>query len=186
MDGEESPAISDAAVVTATGKTWQEWFGLLDAGGAREMSHPQIVAWIQKNHPEVSAWWQQSLTVNYEKARGKRVKYENPEGFQVSRSKTLPSSAARVYQAWEDPAKRAAWLADPGFTLRKGTPGKSLRITWVDGKTNIDVELYPKGEEKVQISVQHTRLESAGQAEAMKAYWSEMLGRLAEYLAGQE
>ena len=50
--------MSDAAVQSKTGKTWPEWFKVLDAAGARKMSHQQIVAVLSKQHG-VGPWWQQ-------------------------------------------------------------------------------------------------------------------------------
>jgi len=70
------------------------------------------------------------------------------------------SAAARLWQCL--PRKhlplsmmqrlRDRWLADPAFIIRKATPGKSLRITWVDGKTTLEVMLYPKGTGKTQVT----------------------------------
>ena len=40
------PRLSDAAVQAKTGKTWQEWFAVLDAAGARAMDHQSIAAYL--------------------------------------------------------------------------------------------------------------------------------------------
>lgn len=178
---EFKPQVSTEAVQAKTGKTWEEWFEILDAAGAQKMNHQEIVAYLSVQHG-VGEWWQQMVTVTYEQTRGLRARHENPQGFQISRSKTLPVSPDELFDAWQDPAQRAAWLADPDFRVRKETRPKSLRITWVDGQTNLEVMLYPKGPAKTQVSVQHNRLESAEQAEAMKSYWIDMLNRLEDYL----
>ena len=177
------PTIGDQAVKARTGKDWQEWFDLLDSIGAQKMSHPQIVAYIQEHYP-IDLWWQQSVTVNYELARGLRTRHENPQGFQVSRSKTFPVPVERLFAAWQDEAQRFRWLPVEGMLIRKATPSKSLRITWVDGQTDVDVNLYEKGAGKGQVTVQHSRLDTAERAEDMKAYWSAALERLEEFLKG--
>jgi len=35
IEASHVPRLSDAAVQAKTGKTWQEWFAVLDAAGAR-------------------------------------------------------------------------------------------------------------------------------------------------------
>jgi hypothetical protein len=51
-----SPRLSDAAVEAKTGKTWQEWFAVLDAAGARAMDHHSIAAYLYKQLG-VPGWW---------------------------------------------------------------------------------------------------------------------------------
>src|SRR5262245_42305997 len=64
--------VSDEAVRAKTGKTWPQWFKLLDARGARRMKHAEIAEML---HDElgVPPWWSQMVTVGYERVRGKRV-----------------------------------------------------------------------------------------------------------------
>jgi uncharacterized protein YndB with AHSA1/START domain len=170
------PLASDERVLAATGKTWAEWLAILDAAGAQSLSHKEIVAVLRDQHG-VGPWWQQNVTVTYERARGLRAKHERPGGFQVSVTKTLSVPAAQVYRAWRDGRTRARWYSGPAFTIRKATPDKSLRITWADG-THVDVELYPKGEAKTQVSVQHSTLPSATAAEKQKRFWAVCLAAL--------
>ena len=177
------PGISNESVKAKTGKDWSEWFAVLDAAGARQMDHKAIVAYLSNEHG-VGSWWQQMVTVTYEQARGLREKHENPQGFQISRSKTLDVPVERLFAAWKDEAQRLAWLPDPAFTIRTQTANKILRITWTDGQSSLDVAFYPKGPSKTQITVQHSKLKDAAQAETMKSYWSEALDRLTGYLAG--
>ncbi|MDO8749930.1 MAG: SRPBCC domain-containing protein [Dehalococcoidia bacterium] len=73
---------------------------------------------------------------------------------------------------------RRRWLLYDTFTIRKATHGKSIRITWGDGKTNVEVLFNSKGDSKCQVVVQHNKLADADQAEVMKSYWREALSRL--------
>jgi hypothetical protein len=52
----------------------------------------------------------------------------------------------------------------------------------VDGKTNIEVQLYLKDDFKTQVVVQHNKLNSAKEAEQIKKYWSKQLNNLKKYL----
>lgn len=172
-------AISDEAVQAKTGKEWPEWFALLDAAGAAAMSHKEIVAYLNQEHG-VGPWWQQMVAVTYEQARGLRDKHEMPEGYQISRSKTIAAPVGTLYDAWQNEATRQSWLPDAPLTIRKATENKTLRITWGDGETSVDVSFYPKGEQKTQVTVQHSKLADADAAEQMKAYWAEKLAGLQE------
>ena len=179
-----SPRMSDAAVQAKTGKTWPQWFAILDSAGAVTMSHQEIVAYLRDEHG-VGPWWQQSVTVAYEQARGLRELHEMPQGYQVSVSKTLPVPAAALYQAWAEEELRGRWLPEVPLTVRKTTRDKSLRITWPDGQSSVEVMLYPKGNGKAQIVVQHSKLPNAAEGERMKAYWRQALGRLQGLLKEQ-
>lgn len=175
------PSVSDEAVKAKTGQDWENWFAILDAAGAQNMNHQEIVSYLSEQHG-VGPWWQQMVTVTYEQARGLRDRHEMPGGYQISRSKTLGVPVERLFAAWQDPTQRAAWLPDPDFTVRKSTEYKSMRITWVDGETSLEVYFYEKGPEKTQITVQHSKLPDAEQAEQMKAYWRDALDKMAEHL----
>lgn len=174
--------ISADAVKKATGKTWDEWCAVLDKAGCKKMTHKEIVAVLSEQHG-LGPWWQQMVTVGYEQARGLRVKHETTAGFSISRSKTLPVPIADAFAAWNDKRKRLKWLADPDFTIRKATENRSLRITWIDGATDIDVMFYVKGKDKCQVTVQHSRLKNEKQAAKMKAYWGVQMDKIAALLA---
>jgi hypothetical protein len=172
-----SDRMRDEAVAAATGKRWPEWFALLDAAGARKWTHQQIVSHLRDVHG-VGSWWQQMVTVQYERESGLRDKHERPDGFQISVSRTIARPVAVVFEAWIDPGIRGRWLTDPGFTVRKANPCKTIRITWVDGATSVEAAFYEKGPEKCQVTAQHSKLPNAGLAESQKAYWSEQLDSL--------
>lgn len=169
------PEIGSEAVRRATGRGWEEWFGVLDAAGAHRMAHKDIAALLHGKHG-VTEWWCQMVTVGYERARGLRVKHQTPRGYQISASRTMAVSDAKAFSAWSDERLRAYWLPEP-ITVRKATPNKSVRATWGDG-TNVDVGILRKGAEKCQVAVQHDRLGSAAAAAKMKAFWAERLLRL--------
>ena len=80
--------ISDEAVIKATGKSWHAWFNQIDLQDGIRKSHQEIVA-LLKEESEIDPWWQQMITVEYEKARGLRKQHEMPDGFQISKSKTI-------------------------------------------------------------------------------------------------
>ncbi|MBE0409180.1 MAG: DUF4287 domain-containing protein [Anaerolineales bacterium] len=169
-------SVSDAAVKAKTGKTWNEWFEIMDAAGCNRMDHKSIVAFLADNY-RVDPWWQQQVTVTYEQARGLRKKYQTSSGFQASSSKTINSSVSALYAAWVDENQRTGWLPERTFTIRKATQDKSLRITWADG-SNVEAYFYPKGDAKSQVTVQHSKLENADSVAQVKQFWKAALQRL--------
>jgi Activator of Hsp90 ATPase homolog 1-like protein len=179
-DAKKSARVSDEAVQAKTGKTWKEWFALLDRAGAKKMSHTAMAAYLY-DELGCPGWWNQMVAVSYEQERGLRDKHERPDGYSISRSKTLATPVERLYEAWEDAKQRSRWLKEK-IVIRKGTPSKSMRITWSDGATNLEVNFYAKGDGKSQVTVQHSKLADTKAAERMKAYWGEALERLCEEL----
>jgi hypothetical protein len=168
-------SISEDAVSKATGKDWDAWFRVLDKAGAREMTHPHIVS-IAGQHG-AGPWWRQMVTVEYERARGLRVKHETTQGFSVTASKTIAAPVSAVYSAWMTPASRKRWLQDPDITIRVPHENKSLRFTWKDG-TSVAVGFTDKGADKSQLALEHGKLKSAAAAARMKAYWKRQLESL--------
>ena len=179
------PEASPEAVLRATGKTAEDWFAILDAAGARDMTHKEIAVLLNTQHG-VSPWWSQHVTVEYERARGMRERHQTMRGYQVSVSKTLPVPLATLYAAFADVESRGQWLPEAPITVRKDTPEKTTRVTWTDGdsrETGVDVSYYTSGDAKSRITVMHSKLEDAEDVEA-RAYWKAALERLSEYLTG--
>ena len=179
---EQVAGMSDAAVQAKTGKTWSEWLVALDAAGAATLDHKSIVAILNRDYPEVGGWWMQMVTVGYERARGLRDKHQKPDGYEASASKTIAVPLERLYAAWADPDQRNTWLDAAAFTVRSTTPNKSVRVAATGGRSSIDVRFYPKGDGKSQVTVQHSKLANADEAQRMKTYWGDVLARLQQSL----
>ena len=174
--------ISSDAVKAKTGKSWEQWFALLDKAKARTMTHKEIVAVLSDKH-DLGPWWRQMVAVGYEQAKGLRARHEKPDGFEISRTKTIKAPVDDVYEAWGNARRRAQWLQGVKLTIRKATENKILRVTWGDG-SNLEVTLHAKGAAKTQIAVQHGKLENARAAAKQKAFWGDAFERLAELLEG--
>lgn len=179
MEREKSqtiPPISDAAVQEKTGRNWQQWIEALDAAGAASMTHSQIAKYLNTQH-HVPGWWSQMVANGYEQIRGMRDKHQMPEGYQISVSKTFRVPIDQLYASWSDTKSRNGWLSE-SITVRKATENKSMRITWSDSKSRLDVNFYPKGVSKSQAVVQHSKLADSEEAERMKLYWKGALESL--------
>jgi hypothetical protein len=176
---------SDEAVRRRTGRSWQEWFEILDRAGAKEMDHKSIVAYLKENHA-ISSWWQQQVTVTFEQERGLRKIHQMVDGYQISRSKTINVPLSDLYAAWEDEDRRDRWLGEASFEVRTTRTDKSMRMAWDQPGGIVDISFSSKGPDKSQLTVQHSKLKSPELAEEMKIYWAEALKGLKAYLEAGE
>ena len=203
-----SPGMSDAAVRSKTGRGWDEWLTLIDAWGGVDRTHPEIAAWLMSEH-NVDGWWAQSVTVGYERARGKRAMGQLVDGFSANASKTVNVDVERLFEAVADGRRRVRWLPGAPFSVSTATPHKSVRGAWTDETTaisadratalsaggtskgaskgsgrgsRVSIELSSKGAGKSQLQVQHTRLRDAAASEALKSFWRERLAELKRIL----
>jgi uncharacterized protein YndB with AHSA1/START domain len=175
------PRMSDEAVTAKTGKNWKQWFAIIDKAGGQKMSHQEIVKLLNSKH-NVGPWWVQMVTATYEQQTGLRQNHQKPDGFEISVSRTINTPLSFLYGAFENEASRNEWLAEDGLVTRKATKNKSIRLTWKDGKTSLEINFYPKDKDKSQVVVQHSKLASATAAARMKTYWSKALDRLRDQL----
>ena len=179
---DQSPRMSDEAVKAKTGRVWKEWFAIIDKAGGKKMTHKEIVKLLSTKH-DVGPWWCQMVTVTYEQDRGLRQKHEKADGYQVSVSRTVEAPLSDLYKAFADEKRRATWLGEDRLVVRRAAANKSMRVTWHDAKSSLEVNFYSKGEDKSQVIVQHSKLPNAKSAAKMKKYWSESLDRLRDSFA---
>ena len=157
-----------------TGKTYPDWFALLDAAGAQKMAYKEIFAILQSRH-RLGRWWAQKLTIIYELERGLRQKHETQSGYQISVSRTLPFPANKLFKMWHDKRLRSKWLIDDALTIRTATANNTLRGSWQNGKSRVVVCFYARGQSKCQVVVEHTKLGGSVEASRMRKYWAEAL-----------
>jgi hypothetical protein len=173
---------SDELLAERTGRTWDRWFAALDEWGATERRHWEIASWLREEHG-VAGWWAQSITVGYEQARGMRAPGERSGGgFSATASKTVDVPVERLFAAFADDDERRRWAPDTPLTLRRATPGKSIRFDWDDGSTRVVAGFDVKGAAKSTVGLEHERLPDAAEADRLKAYWRERLAALKEVL----
>lgn len=184
-DSARTAGISSEAVEKATGRSWDAWLKVLDRDGAKAMSHKQIAELLHTKH-EVAPWWSQMVTVGYEQARGLREANQKADGYTVSASRVLGVPLSQLYDAWKSARKRGQWLSESGMVIRKATADKSMRITWIDGKSSVDVYFYAKTPQRSQVSVQHSRLAAKADVDRLRKFWSARLDALKLTLTGEE
>lgn len=174
--------MSDAAVSAKTGRDWAAWFGTLDRDGAASLDHRGIVRVLSERHG-VGSWWRQMIAVEYERARGLRVRHETAGGFSVAVSKTVPVSLADLYAAASGEAQRRRWLPAGDFRVSSQTPQKYLRGVW-NTHGRVAMNFAAKGAGKAQIAVEIGKLDGEAAVAREREAWREALARLAAMLPG--
>jgi hypothetical protein len=173
--------ISDESVIKSTGKSWNEWFSILNKAGAKKMYHKDIAEYLSKKQ-NVRDWWSQMVTVQYEQEiKGRRI-HETTSGYQISKSKTFPYSVSKIFNAVISPTPRKVWLKDPDFNITTSTKNKSIRGKWIDGNTNIEFQFYAKDKSKTQLVIQHNKISSIEEVDKLKIYWGKSFEKLNTYL----
>jgi hypothetical protein len=178
------PGVSDAAVQRATGKSWDEWFALLDAWHGTTHNHTDIARHVHETYG-IDGWWAQSVTVGYERARGMRALHERPDGFSMNASKTFPVPVERLFAAFVERDERERWLEAVELRPRTSQPPRSARFDVRPGETRLAVTFVAKGPRKAATQLQQDRLANAEDVARWKALWKEQLARLQEFL-GEE
>ena len=176
------PGVSDAAVQRATGKTWDEWYALLDAWDGATHNHTEIARHVAESYG-IAGWWAQNVTVGYERARGMRARHQRPDGFSMNLSKTFPVPVERLFAALVEDEQRGRWLDRVTLRLRTSQSGRSARFDVSPGETRLIVNLTSRGPEKASIAFQQERLPNAAEVARWKALWQAQLARLANHLS---
>ncbi len=172
------PGMSDAAVKAKTGKTWAQWFAVLDKAGAAAMSHKDITKLLSARH-KLADWWSQMVTVGYERVRGLRKLHEKTDGFSTSVSRTLAAGLDQLFETWDDARSRAAFLKE-AVVMSTRNPGKNLRFAWERDGGRVEVRFVAKGPEKAQVTIDHSGLASSAAVKRMKSFWADALAQVGE------
>jgi len=188
--------MSEGAVKKATGKSWKEWYGVLDKFGGPEKGRKALNEFLFKVN-KVDPWWTSTIVVEYEKARKAFEKDGRPKGYNICATKAVAAKPGQVFAAFTEAAQLNRWLgtgttgefreggsfsnADGNrATIKKINPGKGLRFTWEGAKHDgeqVEVKLAPSGA-KCSIVVNHDRIQTREAADGLRAAWGQALDTL--------
>jgi len=175
------PTLSDDSVKAKTGKTWAQWFSLLNRAGAKELNHQAIVREL-KHAPGLTGWWRQMIAVEYERAQGLRAKHQRADGFSVSISKTLKAELSELFDAAANATRRSQWFPQGDFEPSSQTPDRYLRGAWRKS-LRVEMGFYAKGPGKSQLAIQVNRLPNASDVEKERQRWKAAITKLQRLLA---
>ena len=174
-----SPRIDDETVKAKTGRSWHEWFDILENASADKLNHEEIVSLLSRRH-DLNDWWSQMVAQVYKQHTRIHEQYEQTEGFEISVNKTFQIDVRTIYAAWVTDEKRRRWLQESPIKITAATRNKSIRAQWADGQSRLSIDFYSKGENRSQVVVQYMNLPSLKAAEDMQTFWKEKLNTLEE------
>jgi len=199
----DTPSHSDESVKSATGRTWQEWFKLIDERGGPPLGRRKI-GLILYDEFKVDTAWGAAINIEYEAARGIVEKDGRPKGFMICATKTVGVPVSRAYQAFTSARELECWFGagsaiefeeggrfvnsdgDCG-TLTRIRTDKAIRFTWEQPRhtpgTVVEVTFQPKGDRCV-VMVAHDRIRTRAEADDLRATWSAALDTLKGHLEG--
>jgi hypothetical protein len=174
---EFAAGIRSDGVSNATGRGWREWFTILDQAGAARLPRTDISRFLQEDQG-LSNWWSRMVAAGYEQTLGRRDGIWVGESHTARSRRSFNTPAARLYKAWADEALRRRWLPGQSILIRKAVPEESMRITWSDRTTGLNVRFGDDDLLQARVQVDHVRLRNPEQVQTMQAYWEAALERL--------
>jgi hypothetical protein len=173
--------IDDETVKAKTGRSWHEWFDVLENASADKLNHQEVVSFLNRRH-DLNDWWSQMVAKVYEQHARIHEQYERAEGYEISVSKSFIVDVRIIYEAWFTDEKRRRWLQESPLKITATTRNKSIRAQWANGQSRLSIDFYSKGENRSQVVVQHMKLPSLKAAEDMQTFWKEKLDTLEEMI----
>ena len=177
--------MDDAPVIKATGKTWGDWFALLDERSARSLKHKEIARLLTEGYG-VPSWWSQSVSVEYEKHIGRREPGQRQSGeYSTTVSRTLPGTIDQALERWlarlpagdhEAAFDGVPFAAEP--SISRTQKWRYWRVPLADGaKVTVHVSAKP-GDEAALLAVETGKLGGKADIGRWKAYWRAYLAEI--------
>lgn len=180
-----APMQTNEVITASTGRGWDDWVSLIDAGPGREAGHTAIATWLRDEH-DVDGWWAQAVTVGFERITGLRLPGQMPDGtFTVSRTRILSPDAADVRALLLSDTDRAELVPGYQLTLRSKPESKALRFTFAQDGEDLGTVMFAfdsAPQERVRLTVTHEKLSSIDLGEHWKEFWSDWLDGVEEAL----
>lgn len=157
----------------ATGRSWAQWFRVLDRFDVAAAGHTATVRHLAEAH-ECPRWWRQRIAQAHAQLRG--LSEPVRRDLAANTSRTLSVAVEDLYRAWRGrgPSK---WLLGARFKVQRANEYRSLRLDWED-HTSVEIYFWSKGERRSQVNVMHRQLANAGEVAQMKQFWTRALDQL--------
>ena len=169
---------SAESALNATGRTYEQWYELLDKAGGRELSHQEIARWLGSQGIE-SGWWCQSITGSYERHIGRRVEGQTCDGdFKTSASKTLDATLDEVLRRWCAQVQGQTEFNGVPLVDEPAVAGNGRWRYWraklADGG-RVTVSITHASSGKTSFGLSHDKLGSRDDVESWKTYWRKLV-----------
>jgi hypothetical protein len=170
--------MSDDVIKAKTGRDWQRWVATLDRDGAEQLIHRDIASIVSEKYG-VQSWWTQTVTVGYERIKGRRIGQRSDGTFEASKSRTFAVPVETLFNAWLDAKLRKRWLTEE-IKVRTAQKSRSMRLGWPGGAI-VAVGFTAKGA-KSAVAIQHPKLPDKNAVARVKQEWTARFDALAEVL----
>jgi uncharacterized protein YndB with AHSA1/START domain len=189
-------AVSDENVKKETGKSFAEWWKVLDAFGGPAKGRREIGGYLY-GELKVDPWWSATLQVEYERHKGVVEKDGRGKGYTICATKSVKAAPEKCFAMWASGEALDEWFGPKnvldlkaGGSLSNGdgnaadvkgvTPGKTIRLVWKDASapgTPVEIKFQP-APGKTTVMVTHDRLQTREEADGLRAAWGEALERM--------
>jgi hypothetical protein len=187
---EEKEVMANAKnIENKTGRTLENWFSLLEDRGCAVLPHKAIADYLHGEHG-VDYWWAQTLTVEFERHIGRRVKGQTSDGlFQLGIRRTLAVPLSELWilitergELWQDKDGPAG--EDRYSTFKEGS---HFRMAWTDGSWKshsiLQIRILPgKKDRNSVLSIHQEKIPDIQSRERLKEHWSGVLGQVEEMI----
>jgi uncharacterized protein YndB with AHSA1/START domain len=195
--------ISHETLQADTGKSSEQWMGLLEQEAAPSWSHEEVVDYLKKVH-EVGSEWSELLALSYgQKVGRKPVGLTAATGYQIGVSRTFPISGEQAWSWLISPAGLKSWLGElEHLELRAGCSyrsadgifgeirvvkeGLQLRMTWQRPEwskpSTIQIRVKSISDHKAAVSFHQENLQDLFMREQMKRHWEDVAAVLIKEL----
>ena len=163
----------DAVVREATGRSWAQWFRVLDRFDVASAGHSATVRHLAEVH-DCPRWWRQRIAQVHAQVRGLREPVRR--SLAANTSRTLSVAVEDLYRAWRGRGPHK-WLLGARFKIQRANENRSLRLDWPD-HTSVEIYFWAKGDRRSQVNVMHRQLASASEVAEMKKFWTRALDQL--------
>jgi hypothetical protein len=171
----KAAGMTDEAVAARTGKTWGEWFAILDEAGGASLNRAGVTGVLAEHG--VNAVFRQMVAAAYERRQGGKTTAPKPGNFAVSVSRTVSATLLAAYGAWERPTRRKRFL-DEEISFANRTDGKTLRFGWKADASRVAIAFVPRSKTRTHVTIEHEKLKTKADATRMETYWTEALDRM--------
>ena len=189
--------VTNQAAKAATGKSLDDWYAALDSRDGLKQGRRAVNNFLYEQ--KLDPWWCTTIAVEYEKYHDLRKKDGLFEGYFICSTKTIAAAPEEIFQAWANGDALSKWLGpstqasvkdggayqnkdgDRGTFLRVRS-NKDIRMTFENpafsAPTQVDVQFQDKGKGKTGILLNHTRIQTRAEADALRTAWADALDRL--------
>ena len=103
--------LTDEACKAATGKTFPEWFAVIDGLGGPAIGRKPVNDHLY-GELKIDMWWIATINNLYEAQKAVVEKDGRAKGFNICVTKTVAAPLDKLYNAWTDPALLAKWFGE--------------------------------------------------------------------------